>query len=61
MDTGDFKKSYRTIISIVRDGKGDLVADSNSIFLVGGTISLNYWMYMALKLLDILKYIHQGH
>jgi len=42
MDTGDFKKSYRTIISIVRDGKGDLVADSNSIFLVGGTISLNY-------------------
>jgi hypothetical protein len=31
MDIGDFKKSYQPIISIVRNGKDDLVADSKSI------------------------------
>jgi hypothetical protein len=35
VDIGDFKKSYQPIISIVRDGKCDLVADSNSILPSG--------------------------
>ena len=31
MDIGDFKKGYQPRINIVKDGKGDLIADSNSI------------------------------
>jgi len=31
MDIGDFKKDYQPITNIIKDGKGDLVADSNSI------------------------------
>jgi hypothetical protein len=31
MGIGDFKKGYQPRINVVKDGKGDLVADSNSI------------------------------
>jgi len=33
VDISDFKKSYQPIINRVKDMKGDLVADSNSILL----------------------------
>jgi len=33
MDIGDFKKGYQPRTNTVKDGKGDLVADSNSILL----------------------------
>ena len=39
----DFKKGYQPRTNIMEDGKGDLVADSRSIFcLGGGTISPSY-------------------
>ena len=39
----DFKKGYWPRTNIMEDGKGDLVADSRSIFcLGGGTISPSY-------------------
>ena len=38
----DFKKGYQPRTNIVKDEKGDLVADSHSIWLGGGTMSLRY-------------------
>ena len=48
----DFKKGYRPRCSIVKDEKGDLVADSHSI-VVRGTISPSYSMCMGLRMLGI--------
>jgi len=38
----NFKRGYQSRTNIVKDEKGDLVADSLSIWLGGGTISLSY-------------------
>jgi hypothetical protein len=47
-DISYFKKGYETINSIVKYMQGDLVTDSHRILEGGGTISLNYSMYMGL-------------
>ena len=38
----DFKKCYQSRTNIVKDEKGDLVAESPIIWLGGGTISPSY-------------------
>ena len=41
MGITEFKKGYQPGTNIVKDEKGDLVTDSHSILLGGGTISLS--------------------
>jgi len=41
-DINDFKEDYQPRTNIAKDEKGDLFADSHSIFLGCGTISLSY-------------------
>jgi hypothetical protein len=42
MDINDFKNGYKPRTNIVKDEKGDLVADSPVFFLGRGTFSLSY-------------------
>jgi len=44
----NLKKDYQPKTNIVKDEKGDLVADCHSILLRWRTISLSYWMYLGL-------------
>ena len=55
-DINDFKKGYRPRTKIVKDEKGDLVADPTVFWLGEGTISPSYWMYMGLMMLG--RWIH---
>jgi len=41
-DINEFKKGYQSRTNIAKDEKGDLVSDSHSIWLGGGTISLSF-------------------
>jgi len=51
-----FKKGYQSKTYIVKDEKGDLVADFTVFWQGRGTISLSYWIYMALKMLGRQNY-----
>jgi len=54
MGISDFKKGYQPITNIVKDKKGDLVADSHSI--------LARWRnYFSQLLLGRQKYTQQNH
>jgi len=53
----DFKKGYQPRCNIVKDEKGDLVADTHS----GVTISPSYAMNMGLRMLGRQKYTQQNH
>jgi len=61
MGITEFKKGYQPGPNIVKDEKGDLVTDSHSILLDGGTVSLSYSIYMGLMMLGRQKYIQQSH
>jgi len=57
----DFKKGYQPRCNIVKDEKGDLVADPTVLWLGGGTISPSYSMCMGLRMLGRQKYTQQNH
>ena len=57
----DFKKGYQPRCNIVKDEKGDLVADSHSTVASGGTISPSYSTCMGLRMLGMQKYTQQNH
>ena len=57
----DFKKGYQPRCNIVEDEKVDLVADTHSIVVGGGTISPSYSMCMGLRMLGRQKYTQQNH
>jgi len=57
----DFKKGYQLSANIVKDEKGDLVVDSHSIWLGGGTISLSNSIYMGLMMLGRQNYTRQNY
>jgi hypothetical protein len=50
-DINDFKKGYRPRNNIVKDEKGDLVADRTVLWLGEGTISSSCWIYIGLMML----------
>jgi hypothetical protein len=52
---------YQAGTGIVNNEKHDLVADSHSIWLGGGIISLSCSMYMGIMMLGRMKYIQQNH
>jgi len=54
------KYGYQRRPNIVQDENSGLVTDSHSILAGGGTMSLNYCMYMKL-MLGRQKYTHQTH
>ena len=51
----DLKKGYQPRTIIVKDEKGDLVADPTVLWQGGGTISGSYWMYMRIMALGRQK------
>ena len=57
----DFKKRYQPRCNIVKDDKGDLVADSTVLWLGGGTISPRYSTCMRLRMLGGQKYTQQNN
>jgi len=57
----DFKKGYQPRCNIVKDEKGDLVADSHSIVATWGTISPSFSTCMGLRMFCRQKYIQQNH
>ena len=57
----EFKKGYQPRCNIVKDEKGDLVADPTLLWLGGGNISLSYSMCMGLRMLGSQKYTQQNH
>jgi predicted RNA-binding protein len=57
----DFKNGYQPRTNIVKDEKSNVVADSHSILVGGGIISLGCWMYIGIMMLSRLKYIQQNH
>jgi hypothetical protein len=61
MDISGFQKGYQPGTNIVKDEKGDMVTDSHSILLDGGTISLSCSIYMGLIMLGRQKCIQQSH
>ena len=50
-----FKKGYQSRTKTVEDKKGDLLADSHSIWLGTRITSINYRTYMERKMLDRLN------
>ena len=50
MGNNVFKKGYQPRCNIVKDMKGDLVADPALLWLGGGTISPSYSMCMGLRM-----------
>jgi len=56
-----FKTGYQPRCNIVKDEKGDLVADSHILWLGGGTISPSYSTCMGLRTLGGQKYTQQNH
>lgn len=46
-----FKMRYQPRNNMVENEKGDLLADSHTIWIDEGIISLSYWMYMELRCL----------
>jgi len=57
----DFKKGYQPRCNIVKDEKGDLVADSHIIVARWRNYSPSYSMCMGLRMLDRHKYTQQNH
>jgi len=57
----DFKKGYQPRCNIVKDDKGDLVADSHILWPGGGTISPSYSTCMGLRTLGGQDYTQQNH
>jgi hypothetical protein len=57
----DLKVGYKPITNIVRDDLGDLVTESYSIWLGGGTISLSWSMYMGLVTFGRYNCKQQNH
>ena len=56
-----FKKGYQPRCNIVKDEKGDLMADPTVLWLGGGTISPSYSTCMGLRKLGRQKYTQQNH
>ena len=67
----DFKKGYQPRCNIVKDEKGDLVAERmrkvtwlqtpTILWVGGGTISPSYSMCMGLRMLGRQKHTQQNH
>jgi len=56
-----FKKGYQPRCNIVKDEKGDLVADPTVLWLGGGIISPSYSTCIGLRMLGRQKYTQQNH
>jgi hypothetical protein len=57
----DFKKGYQSRTNVVKDEKGDLVADSHSILATWRNCFFQLLNVHGVNVLGILKYIQQSH